>query len=120
MTCVWEGISDKLHLHMKPSKLLSYIKHNNVITSDVLCNGVVLSELQLHENFNRIKNLDKKKIGHGYDCSACDPLLCLICKLYKVTIVHDFCGNIIKYTITGNDKHHNKTIKFYSNSGHFW
>ena len=116
MTCVWDGIIRKLKLNMTPSQLVTYLKRNNRVTPKILCNGTQLTKQQQKENYTRIKNINS--ITQGYDCSSCDPLLYLISKLYRITIIHEFCGTTITYK---RDHRYNRPrIKFYSNSSHFW
>ena len=116
MTCVWNGLINKLKLRINAYELCEYVKKNNIIVENVIVNEIVLTEQQKKENIERIKNIDN--IHNGYDMSTCDPLLILICELYKVNIKHQFLNVIIDYKNTTADR--NNTINVFSNRGHFW
>ena len=114
MTCVWNGLIQKLNLLISPNQLCDYVKTNNKITENVVVNDQTLTEIQQKENCERIQNISN--INNGYDMSTCDPLLILISELYEVNINHIFNNcNILYKNIKAN-----KNINVYSNSHHFW
>lgn len=117
MTCVWDGIINKLGLKLKRKELLKHLKKNNVETNDIVHNGICISKKLMNENKQRVKNISEKEMGEGYLFSSCDPLMFLIAQLYDVTIVHNFNGNIITYK---NLKYPKRIINFESSSTHFW
>lgn len=142
MSCVWKGLIQKLDLKYKPLTLYNLIKSNNIKTINVMCNGIVPTESQLDENYERIECLTQKEVTDGYFCSAFDPLLFLVCQLYKVKIVHNFNHTTITYEYKNDEeplecekirtkkkkskkgKHEISTTKkvltCFSDSGHFW
>lgn len=114
MTCVWNGLINKLQLKMTPFELCNFIKNNNTTTNNVFVNEEKIKEQQLKENIERINNINN--INNGYDMSTCDPLLILIAEIYQVNIIHHFNGCKIIY----KNVNANKEIIVYSNSHHFW
>lgn len=155
MTCVWVGILAGLENKMfpngvKPTPLnfVKFLKEHNIRTKHVIvCSDQMasgsddilpdfmkdgkLSESQIEENFESIKEFDPNTIDDGYYCSTCDPFLILICEIFKINILHNYCGNMIKYTyIVDNEKDEsskesekidsskNYTIHLSSNRGH--
>jgi hypothetical protein len=117
MTCVWEGIKNRLHLNMGTYELFKFIQGNNRDTRDILWNKEKLPDKLLAENMQRIRELSSDSIEQGYLCSACDPLLFLVATLFNVSIIHNFNGARIHYH---NVKFPDKIIHFESSSGHFW
>lgn len=102
-----------------PVHFVNLLKQNAIITDNVLWNGQELKELELTENLERIKELNIKSIQRGYDCSACDPFLLLICQLFHVKIHHKFHRVMMKYYPKDTNEK-TKIINFGSNKGHFW
>ncbi len=94
---------------------LFFIKHNRV-TPDVRCNGNPLTISQLQENFTAVNELDIETIGDGYLCSTQDPFLCLVSQIFRVDIQHDYNGVVISYSVMNS----RKTIRYRSDSNHFW
>ena len=114
MTCVWNGLINKLKLNISVHNLYEKIKNENKITENVIINGLELTENQKKENYERISNISN--IHNGYDMSTCDPLLILISELYEVNIRHAFNQYVILYFNTKA----NNTINVCSNNNHFW
>jgi hypothetical protein len=120
MTCVWEGILTGLKKHrlidrnMNIDCFVQHIKSHNEIIDSVTFNGKEPTDKQKEENFERIENIGK--IQSGYLCSSFDPLLFLICHLYKVNIIHNF--NAVKLRYLHDES--NITLHFESNKSHFW
>ncbi len=125
MTCFWDGILSKLtdddfkNLKTKKPNNTNFVvllKNNNTKeTKDIKWNGETLTDNQIKENYEHIKDFDEKSIKKGYLCSTCDPFLILVCKLFNVNIYHNYCGNLMKYEIANP----NRTLQFKSNKGHF-
>ena len=120
MSCVFTGLINALHTNkfinrVSPDKFMTNIKLLNEKTNRVTCQGQKLSKKKLIENFNRIKSIDN--LYNGYLMSTEDPLLLLICQLYKVDIIHHFNGVIIKYEYKYKSK---GILKVHSNLRHFW
>lgn len=125
MTCVWKGLIEGLMCYnliisrIKPFNFATNIKERNTKTTNVLINGVHLNEKELDENYVAIENLKLNNIGNGYMCSSSDPLLALVCQLYKINIVHIFNHIEINYIYDANDNNCPKIIAE-SDMGHFW
>lgn len=117
MTCVWDGIISSLGLKFSPQEFAIYIKKNNMKTPNITWNGEKLTEKQLDENYERIEEIKVLKIKNGYYCSSFDPLIFLICELFKTSVIHNYDGYKIYYT---NINHPKKTLLFFSDEGHFW
>lgn len=127
MTCFWNAIisslneEDKKILNIKqrlcPKIIVEIFKNNNIKTPDVQWIDGDIKEQQQLENIEHIKELDINAIGGGYFCSTCDPFLILLCQLLKVTIKHNYNGNIIIYK---NKNKERRIVKFGSDRGHFW
>lgn len=118
-TCVYDGLIKILHKNnllqnITPSHFVTILKTLNKKTN-ILINNKKLSSKEQIENIERIKSIDN--INAGYFCSSSDPILILVCDLYKVNIIHDFNGTIINYT---NKKKSNIMLKVFSNSHHFY
>lgn len=129
MTCFWDGIlkyltpiminnylNENLTEKPDPKSLMILLKKHSVKTPDIKWNGCILTEKQLIENIEWISNLKPETINQGYDCSICDPCLLLLSHLFRVNIIHNYNGHIMKYE---NNKA-NITWNFASNYGHFW
>jgi hypothetical protein len=120
MSCVWkglvEGLQDALSIKITKEQLYKNIKRKNKKTFDMLWNDTKLTDKNLEENLEHIKELSEKDLTNGYLCSTCDPLLLLVGQIYKVSIQHNYAGTIIDYDNV------NANIKMYfaSNSYHFW
>ncbi len=115
MTCFWDALRNKLCIKENNHNFILYLKKNNKKQNSVLWNNIKLTQKQLEENFEHIKDFNEKKIYNGYDCSTCDPFLILISELYNIDIFHDYNGHKIMYTKKSNSK----TLKFKSNRHHF-
>lgn len=126
MTCFWDGLMKgilnedykclgKEYNKKDRTNLIKILKSENKLTTNVMWNGKMLSEKELRENYEAVKNYDIRKIGEGHLCSTCDYMLLLICDLFKIDIEHKYLNNIMKYT---NSKNKNK-INVKSNKGHF-
>jgi len=108
MTCVWDSLIKGLKNHMKSIKLKDNIKitpinfvcglkQNNTRVRDILINNTPLTEQEIEENFEAIRELNVKKINDGYYCSTSDPVLILVCHLFKCSINHHYNKLIIHY-----------------------
>ncbi len=134
MTCFWDGILNALEpedfkifsktygrftIYTKPKskEFINILKLNNTKTKSIKWQDKILSENELNENFEHIKEFNENLINKGYYCSICDPFLCLICELLNVNIIHKYLSTTIKYTKNNNVK---KTLHFCSNKNHFW
>ena len=126
MTCVPNSLISKLkkedykliNLESKPNakQFMEEIKKNNRKTYNVTWQGYKLNEKELSENIERIKNIELNKIGSGYLCSSCDPLLLLYCEIFFVGIDLNFNGIPLQYR---NVKYNDRVLKFSASSSHF-
>lgn len=125
MTCFWKGIIDGLYhtnnitsniltTRPTPNNFVSFLKDKNKLENNVLVQDIKLTRKELEENFTHIKDFNNESINHGYDCSTSDPFLILICDLFSINILHDYCGYKILYK--NNDSKY--TIHLSSNRGH--
>lgn len=125
MACFWNGFikglsTKKLEekkINKKPIDFIKYLKENNKKTTSMNWCDSELTEKQLDENFNAIKEYEPKNFNNGYLCSTFDPFIFLIGELFDVSIEHKYLNNTIKYK---NKKNPNKILLFGSNKGHFW
>ena len=125
MTCFWDGILHHLKDEdfqrvfqiNKPSNknFVKLLKNNLRKTKDIIWNGEKLTENQIQENYEHIRDFNSDSIHQGYLCSTCDPFLFLVCELFRVDINHNYCGHMMKYSVTNPIK----TLNFTSNTGHF-
>lgn len=116
MACVWETLSTALPPPTpSPRLLLSYLKTMNRPIPDVTVNGQPLTRRQQQENHRWISSL-RVHTSDGYDCSTCDPILCLFCHVFKLNIHHTYSGVCIRYERPGNAA----TISICSNATHMW
>ena len=125
MTCFWDGLIKALKsitsykdrpTIISARDLMLFVKSNNRMTPSILHNGAPLSHKLMTENMRAIRELDVNKIGAGYDCSTCDPVLLLIAEIFRINITHTFNGHKIQYT-NPSAKYN---INVFSNMGHFW
>jgi hypothetical protein len=124
MTCFWNGILKKLTpqdfspYHIKKPNhhnFVLFLQKHNMKTNLIKWNDTRLTDQQMNEHFTHIKDFQVKSIYKGYFCSTFEPFLFLICQLFKVSIDHCYCGNVMKY------RHPNgiRLLKFKSNKHHF-
>lgn len=116
MTCVWDALIRALKLNIQPRDFVLCLKQNNIKTVGIKCNKMELTEKQMEENILRINEINENNLHQGYDCSTCEPILLLVCKLYNINIEHIF-NNV---TIIYENAEAKNTLKFQSNNGHFW
>ena len=122
MTCFWDNLMRGMYrqklIDRVPSipDFIGMLKKDNMRTTGILHNGMALHPRFIEENFTlMIPSLNERAVGQGYDCSGCDPVMLLICKLYNVNIIHTYRGHVIKYT---NPTATNE-LRFSASAGHF-
>ena len=138
MACFWNGILKQLRQNKQnlplllqpipnsPSTFVKFIQSNNVKATNVEVNGIRLTEQQINETQDAIKNgYSPNKVNSGTLVSTFDPVLILLCQLSEMNINHKYMNNNIQYTYIKSEQKNNKTISpftmnFGSNSGHFW
>ena len=138
MSCVWDGILKALYtdyyscqdkelkykiMNLNVYTLVQLLKYNNIPSDKVLWktldNHCILTERQIEENYNSIKQIDEKSINNGYDCSSCEPVFFLLCTIFKVNIIHNYNGVVIHY-VYQDEQNGRKNYEFGSNNNHFW
>ena len=113
MTCVWNsliaGIPNEIFQDLKlgkcrnkkrratPEQFVTYLKNKATKISSVKINDEGLSQKQVEENYEHVKNFDTNSIHKGYYCSACDPFLILVCGLFNCSINHHYLDTVINY-----------------------
>jgi hypothetical protein len=117
MTCFWVGVMQGLDISCDIVNFIYSLKRKVRQTKHVSCNGIRLTSNQLLENMRAVKQYAISSANQGYDCSAFDPFLMLICELYSINIVHIYRGIVITYK---NESSSNKTVHVESDGGHFW
>lgn len=123
MTCFWDSILrsltqeelELLRTNRNNHDLIQSLKNNNKLCENIFWQGEPLQKKLLEENMEAIKEYNISGISSGHLCSTCEPFLCLLCELLKININHNYCNNMIKYTIKDNKR----TLNFNSNTGHF-
>ena len=124
MSCFWDAIRKTLNTEdyklldaeKKSNKdLVLLLKKYNKICIDVKWNGKILKIQELEEHYKAIKEYNENKINNGHLTSICDSFLLLLASLFRVNIIHNYCGIEIKYEVNKE----RKTLKFKSNKGHF-
>lgn len=134
MSCVWDGIRDAirhdygscpdvdlrhvLSYRLKSAHLPNFFVLNNQKCDEVTVNGEDITEQFKLECRTTIESLTNYPIHSGYLCSTCDPLLMLVCQIFKVEIRHThFNGTTTVYS----HKDKGRCIyHFESNRTHFW
>ena len=123
MSCFWNAlIRETNSSHYKryqsdkpdnPNQLIAFLKQNNTKCIGVTWNSEDLTDQFLNECFDTIKDMGDKA-GNGYLCSSCEPIMILICYLFKLDIDHKYCTNLMKYRINDSIG----KLSFRSNKGH--
>jgi hypothetical protein len=148
-TCFWNGIIESLQ--KKDRKALEFKKQPNIMplierfkrlnckTENVYWKGTdggedddsdgelnKLTDKQMEENYDHIRDFQVGSIKNGYGCSTCEPFLCLLCQLVQVDILHNYNGHQVKYNFVTEEGSEwkngkrKKPYKFASNTYHFW
>jgi hypothetical protein len=120
MSCFWDGLikvlknKNLIKKNITPNQLLGIIKTHNKRFNNILVNNEKISRKQKEEHILRVNLI--KQTNNGYLCSAFDPVLILVCGIYRININHHYNGSLIKYEIKNN----RDTITVHSSSTHFW
>ncbi len=128
MTCVWNALLAKIQSsdlrtlmgvnnNPTPRELVRSLKAKNCATVGVKWQGTALTRQQISENMKWIENHDIGTIGNGYDCSACDAYIILVCFLLNAQVHHQYLNTRIVYDPPGPSRY---TLSFANNAGHFW
>ena len=127
MTCFWDGILQALDTsdfqvvgcnnRLNRQQLINLLKTKNVEIQDVTWNGNKLTQKEMKEHYEAIKDYNINNIHQGHLCSSCDSFLLLISQLFNVNIKHLYLNVNIEYK---NEKVQRKTLEFASNRRHFW
>lgn len=126
MTCVPDGIIQSLNsddfIKINLSKninavtFMEKIKEHNRLTSHVKVQNKALTEQEMNENMERIKEINTANLNNGYLCSSHEPLLILICELFEVDIKMNFNGSTVLYQ---NSNKTRKVINYMCSRSHF-
>ena len=130
MSCFWRGLLECLKLNelnetfggtavRRPVEFAKLLKNHNTRTPHVTWQGEKLSEKQMDENVEAIRDYNISHVNSGYWCSTCDPMMCLVCEIFRVDIDHKFLRTMIRYRYVGENPR-NRLIKCGNNRGHFW
>ena len=108
MSCFWNAIiretkqsQYKQYGYQKPknaNELIGFLKQNNTKCKGVTWNSEELTNQFLDECQQSIKEMHDRA-ENGYLCSSCEPVMILICYLFKMDIDHKYNGNLMKYRI---------------------
>lgn len=125
MSCFWETLyNTNLFLSISKQNIIQYIKSQNKKVNCIV-NKKKLTEKQINENYDAIKELKPESYNNGYLTSMCDPVLCLLCNLLNIHIIHEWhlqnkviiCYSPIRSSQQPLSKH---IHVFFSNHGHAW
>ena len=129
MSCFWNSLissiskDDKIKyfddhkIHLNPKNLVVILKNLDIKTPNIIWNSKDLTEKQMIENYNAIKEYDINSIQSGYYCSTFEPFLFLLAEYLEIDIFHNYNGNIMHYKNKNNCRY---SIKIRSNLGHCW
>ena len=95
MSCFWDALAHGLPPAAglsSPAIILDALQTSNCLTTDMTVNDESLGSQAMQENFDSIKELQHDQLYNGYWCSTSDPVLCLLCQLYRVNIKHVLVG----------------------------
>lgn len=132
MACFWKGILKQIKIHrselplifqpppQNPASLVKLFRTNNEKPVSVEVNGVKLSDQQMVENVDAVKNgYSEQSVNNGTLVSAFDPILILLCQLSGATLEHVYVNTTIVYRNT-EERKKRIVFKFKSNKSHFW
>ena len=127
MSCFWDTLIKKINKNdinnilklenINPKDFSNALKRENIKIENVTWKNENLTEKQIQENYDHIKDYDINTVNNGYLCSCCDPFLLLITELFKIKIIHDYNKNKVLYE---NKKECKYSININSNNGHMW
>lgn len=107
MTCVWDSLIQGLQYAsvddvqgITPITFVRYLKNHNIPARDVYVDNKPLREQEVEENHKAIAELNESNLMMGYFCSASDPVLILVCSLFRVNIRVHFVSTNIAYSVS--------------------
>jgi len=132
MTCFWQGIIktlddnlyNKIHVQKKSNinSLIKWLmeegkkyKSKNIHLQVKWQNKLITKQLS-DELLDSIINYKINNIHNGHLTSTCDAFLCLLCHIFKISIIHNYNKYLIKYDYNGKT---NQLLKYSSNKYHF-
>ena len=124
MTCFWDSILSCLKEddykfanigRGNRKHFITQIKLRNRPMKSVKWQGKNLTDQEIKEHMEAIKDYNVNGIGSGHLTSICDSFLLLICELFNVSIIHRFLRTNIVYSHPKT----RKTLRFKNNRGHF-
>lgn len=116
MACFWNTLRATFARGMNNVDFVKHLKNNNKETRHIKWQGKPLTDKQICENMEHIRDYNLSEIPKGYLCSVADPFLFLIADVYNVTVIHIYNGHRIVYS---NDKAKVCHV-FKANKSHFW
>lgn len=123
MSCFWDTLKQSKLFKVKSSiEIIKFLKNNNT-KSNCIVNRHKISNKQIIENFNAISCLDSKTHKNGYFTSMCEPVLCLICHLFNIHIIHEWhlkSKHIISYSPVKSINEKKKILVIHSSNNHAW
>ena len=125
MTCVWDslirGIREDevtrrvIGKYAGPREFVCLLKKANCITTGVRWQAEELSEKQLEENFEWVRDYDVGGIANGHLTSAADPFILLICHVLQVEVSMSINGSRLRMLPAGPPRY---TIALRAVGGH--
>lgn len=103
MTCFWDsviaGLTQAVPMFSFPTPraLVARLKDLNTLPVDVTIDGVGLDDMEQRENVEAITCLDPESLSEGYLCSTADPVLVLVCQVFRINVTHDLAGCTTAY-----------------------
>lgn len=126
MSCFWDALYKTGIFNTKDVKssrdIISFLKSKN-IESNIIVNGVAITQKLIQENYKAIHELSIDFYYHGYFTSMCDPVLCLVCNLFNIHIIHKWRLDreyTIIYSPINNITKPKIIISLFSDKGHAW
>lgn len=127
MTCFWTGVvsaltQEDLEMLGNPSinNLSSFIQHLQVIARtaefDICWQSLPLTEKEIEEQKEAIRDYIIPDIHQGHWTSSCDPFLCLLTDVLRVKIEFRYMNHMIVFE---SKKHVRKTFQFAASNSHF-
>jgi hypothetical protein len=125
MTCVWDALIRGIHKdevtrraignYAGPRELVCLLKKANCKTTGVRWQAEELSERQLEENFEWVRDYDAGGITNGHLTSTADPFVLLICYLLQVEVSMSINGSRVRMLPAGPPRY---TISLRAVGGH--
>jgi hypothetical protein len=127
MTCFWTGVvsalthEDLVLLGNPPTNNLpAFIRRLQELAPTAEFNirwqSAALTEKEIQEQKEAIRDYNISNIGQGHWTSACDPFLCLLADVLQVKIDFMYMNHMIVFESTKTPR---KTLQFAASNSHF-